>query len=108
MGSRRKEPMIRLRLGGGRSAARAACESLEARLLMSGGAAGSVALPTPVPAGDATPFFRAAHRGSGAAPASSSSPPAGATTPAQMRHFYGIDRINFAGVVGDGRGQTIA
>jgi subtilase family serine protease len=35
---------------------------------------------------------------------------AGATglTPAQMRHAYGVDSINFNGITGDGRGQTIA
>jgi hypothetical protein len=29
-------------------------------------------------------------------------------TPAQVRHAYGFDQINFGGVVGDGTGQTIA
>src|SRR5215475_6254922 len=30
------------------------------------------------------------------------------TTPAQIRHAYGFDRIAFGGVPGDGRGTTIA
>ena len=29
-------------------------------------------------------------------------------TPAQVRHAYGFDQINFGGVAGDGTGQTIA
>src|SRR5689334_2242580 len=29
-------------------------------------------------------------------------------TPAQVRHAYGFDRIQFGAVLGDGRGQTIA
>jgi subtilase family serine protease len=29
-------------------------------------------------------------------------------TPAQIRQAYGIDQINFGGIVGDGTGQTIA
>src|SRR5262249_39589146 len=29
-------------------------------------------------------------------------------TPAQIRHAYGFDAINFGSVVGDGSGQTIA
>jgi subtilase family serine protease len=38
----------------------------------------------------------------------SATPPAGAITPAQMRHAYGIDQVTFGGVSGDGTGQTIA
>src|SRR5689334_2082409 len=29
-------------------------------------------------------------------------------TPAQIRHAYGFDAINFGSIVGDGSGQTIA
>ena len=29
-------------------------------------------------------------------------------SPAQIRHAYGFDQVNFGGVPGDGRGQTIA
>src|SRR5262249_33559546 len=31
-----------------------------------------------------------------------------ALTPTQIRHAYGVDQITFAGVPGDGHGQTIA
>jgi hypothetical protein len=37
----------------------------------------------------------------------STSAPTG-LTPAQMRHAYGVDQINFNGTAGDGTGQTIA
>jgi subtilase family serine protease len=40
-------------------------------------------------------------------PDQSPTPPAGAITPAQMRHAYGIDQVTFGGVAGDGTGQTI-
>ena len=46
--------------------------------------------------------------GQTARPAASASPPAGSTSPAQMRRFYSADNINFNGVPGDGRGMTIA
>lgn len=53
----------------------------------------------------AQPTVRAAHL-NGTTPFAS----AGATglTPAQMRHAYGVDSINFNGITGDGAGQTIA
>ncbi|MFI5378499.1 MAG: SdrD B-like domain-containing protein [Tepidisphaerales bacterium] len=38
----------------------------------------------------------------------SGSPPGGATTPAQMRHAYGLDQVFFGSITGDGTGQTIA
>ena len=41
-------------------------------------------------------------------PGQSSSPPAGALTPAQIRHAYGIDQVSFDGISGNGAGQTIA
>jgi subtilase family serine protease len=41
-------------------------------------------------------------------PVDFATPPSSATTPAQMRHFYGIDSVTFGGIVGDGTGQTIA
>jgi hypothetical protein len=53
-------------------------------------------------------MFVAARAAKNGHPFSSSTPPSSATTPGQMRHFYGVDAINFAGIVGDGRGQTIA
>ncbi len=43
-----------------------------------------------------------------ATPEASPTPPAGSTSPAQMRRFYSADNINFGGVPGDGRGMTIA
>jgi subtilase family serine protease len=41
-------------------------------------------------------------------PLGAPSPLTGALTPAQVRHAYCVDDIKFSGVVGDGRGQTIA
>ena len=41
-------------------------------------------------------------------PAITSSPTPQGVTPSQMRHFYGVDSVNFKGIVGDGSGQTIA
>jgi hypothetical protein len=38
----------------------------------------------------------------------STTPVAGSLTPAQVRHAYGFDRVNFGTVTGDGSGQTIA
>ena len=54
------------------------------------------------------PLIQPVRLANSSIPASSPTPPAAATTPFQMRHFYGIDNINLAGVAGDGRGQTIA
>ncbi|HEY8747446.1 MAG TPA: hypothetical protein VIM11_05710 [Tepidisphaeraceae bacterium] len=54
------------------------------------------------------PMFRAANPRGGVRASSSATPPSSATTPGQMRHFYGVDAVNFGGVIGDGRGQTIA
>ncbi|HSZ56612.1 MAG TPA: hypothetical protein VK797_13175 [Tepidisphaeraceae bacterium] len=74
------------------------CELLERRLLLSD-----------VPGvGAAHPMFVAAHPTVNGRPFSSSVPPASATTPSQMRHFYGVDAVNFGGITGDGRGETIA
>jgi hypothetical protein len=53
-------------------------------------------------------MFVAAHSAAAGQPFSSSTPPSTATTPTQMRHFYGVDGVNFGGVTGDGSGQTIA
>lgn len=41
-------------------------------------------------------------------PAQSSTPPATALTPEQIRHAYGIDAVTFGSVMGNGAGQTIA
>jgi len=38
----------------------------------------------------------------------STTPPANALTPSQVRHAYGIDQVMFGQVQGDGTGQTIA
>jgi hypothetical protein len=46
------------------------------------------------------------HGGSAAAPFATAGPTG--TTPAQIRHAYGFDQINFNGVAGDGSGTTIA
>ena len=53
------------------------------------------------------PPGQALHPGSGGdiQPFATSSPTG--LTPAQMRHAYGVDQINFNGTVGDGTGQTI-
>src|SRR5437764_7654373 len=44
--------------------------------------------------------------GGGAVPLGSPGPTG--STPAQIRHAYGFDKIAFGGVAGDGRGTTIA
>jgi hypothetical protein len=77
-------------------------ERLEERVVLSGAAA-SVRHAIPIVHPILDPVPPAAGK-----PASSPVPPAAATTPAQMRHFYGVDNINFGGIAGDGRGQTIA
>jgi len=41
-------------------------------------------------------------------PDQSAAPPVGAIIPSQMRHAYGLDLVTFAGVTGDGTGQTVA
>jgi hypothetical protein len=81
------------------SRAASVCETLERRVVLSD--VGAIA------AQFASPMIVPAHPVRGQ-PANSSSPPSGAVTPAQMRHFYNIDTVNFAGIVGDGSGQTIA
>jgi len=62
----------------------------------------------PVPGGQVRlhPADRIVRLHHGAQPFSSPSPTG--TTPAQMRRFYGVDQVNFSGIVGDGTGQTIA
>src|SRR5689334_11919021 len=84
--------------------ARANCELLEGRLLLS-----AASHPTPRHMATASPMFVATRPLTNGRPFGSQSPPAGVTTPSQMRHFYGVDAINFAGVpIGNGQGQTIA
>jgi len=80
---------------------RVTCEWLESRVLLSD--------VTPAVSGPvATPMFIAARAPQNGHAASSSTPPSTATTPAQMRHFYGVDAVTFPGIVGSGQGQTIA
>lgn len=43
-----------------------------------------------------------------ASPSSVPSPGQPPFTPAEIRHFYGVDTLNLNGISGDGRGQTIA
>ena len=85
-----------------RKSAGTVCEWLEGRVLLSHfghGPAGHVASPT----------YMSAHASKSGKPLNSQTPPTGSTTPSQMRHFYGVDNINFAGVpIGNGQGQTIA
>lgn len=79
----------------------AVCEAMERRVVLSA-AAGSL--------GDlvAHPML-ALPAGQTALPAASGSSSPTGITPAQMRKFYGVDKVVFAGgIVGDGRGQTIA
>jgi subtilase family serine protease len=80
-------------------------ENLEGRALMSASLFSKAEVGHNWRAQRAQPTFRAAHL-SGVKPFAS----AGATglTPAQMRHAYGVDSINFNGIIGDGAGQTIA
>src|SRR5437879_6072238 len=77
-----------------------ACEFLESRTLLSI----TPVLPSPAAA---SPMFIASHPAKNAKPFSSATPPSTATTPLQMRHFYGVDNVNLLGIVGDGSGQTI-
>jgi len=81
-----------------------ACEALESRRMLSANIAnsGQSSAPTHV----MQPMYRVATRNGGLSPAGSAGPIG--VTPAQMRSFYGIGSINFAGITGDGRGQTIA
>ncbi|HZL35042.1 MAG TPA: dockerin type I domain-containing protein [Tepidisphaeraceae bacterium] len=55
---------------------------------------------------EAHPNIMAAQGPGGFRPAADSSPIG--LTPAQVRGAYGVDSINFSGIVGDGTGQTIA
>jgi hypothetical protein len=48
------------------------------------------------------------HTSAGLGPLDVGSPSPFGLTPAQIRHAYGIDLINFWGITGDGSGQTIA
>ncbi|HXE52801.1 MAG TPA: S53 family peptidase [Tepidisphaeraceae bacterium] len=77
-------------------------EPLETRVLLSGNLP-SHATRRPEPL---QPMFIMAPADGSLTPASSQSP--SGVTPAQMRHFYGIDQVNFKGIVGDGTGQSIA
>jgi subtilase family serine protease len=43
-----------------------------------------------------------------ATPSSVPAPGLAPFTPAEIRHFYGLDTLSLGGIVGDGRGQTIA
>src|SRR5258706_5232824 len=80
-------------------------ENLEGRALLSASLSSKAEAAHNWRAQHARPTYRAAHL-NGVQPLAS----AGATglTPAQMRHAYGVDSINFNGVSGNGTGQTIA
>jgi len=86
-------------------------ERIEARLLLSAVLhRDPVPHAAPVPQVVAHPTFVAYHPSGFVAPYNTpfdTSSPTG-LTPAQMRHAYGVDQINFNGVTGDGTGQTIA
>ena len=59
----------------------------------------------------ATPTFvtlkHAGRRAGHAKPAGASATPSG-YTPSRLRNAYGVNNVNFGGIVGDGTGQTIA
>ena len=74
-----------------------AVESLEIRSLLSAFA------PVPIARPILDPIALAVSPADGSA-----APPATATTPFQMRHFYGADNIDFNGIPGTGAGETIA
>ncbi len=69
-------------------------EALEARQLMSS-TSDLIAVPLGIVASPAATF-----------PTGNSAPPG--FSAAQIRHAYGVDSIKFAGITGDGSGQTIA
>src|SRR5690348_7460324 len=80
----------------------AACEAMEPRVVLSAGGSIGAAVPQPL---------MALPAGQTALPAlvGSTTPPSTGITPAQMRKFYAVDKVLFSGgIVGDGRGQTIA
>ncbi len=54
----------------------------------------------------AMPLFVFQTAANGVTPAISSSPTG--MSPSKLRHAYGIDNVSFAGITGDGTGQTIA
>src|SRR5205823_4035937 len=75
-------------------------EGLEERLLLSADLLSS--------AGTASVGVHILPLGSNIVGPSSGPTPSGGYSPSQIQHAYGFDQISFNGIVGDGRGQTIA